>query len=115
MKHAQRMYRELSPETGEFFDMMINEELMDLENRSGKMGGGFCTSFPSLERPYIFANFNGFTPSFPIVFTNEIISPAFIKSVSPFFLLYSSNNYEYSDTNIKVAQNWNKIGDIFFG
>ena len=32
---------------------------MDLENRAGKSGGGFCTSFPSLERPYIFANFNG--------------------------------------------------------
>lgn len=30
-------------------------------------------------------------------------------------ILYSSNNYEYSDTNIKVAQNWNKIDDIFFG
>ena len=38
---------------------MIDEELMDLENRAGKSGGGFCTSFPSLERPYIFANFNG--------------------------------------------------------
>ena len=53
------MYKELSKETGDFFDIMINEDLMDLENRSGKMGGGFCTSFPSLERPYIFANFNG--------------------------------------------------------
>ena len=59
VKQANRMYTELSKETKDFFDMMVNEELMDLENRAGKSGGGFCTSFPSLERPYIFANFNG--------------------------------------------------------
>jgi len=59
VKQAERMYTELSKETKDFFEMMINEELMDLENRAGKSGGGFCTSFPSLERPYIFANFNG--------------------------------------------------------
>lgn len=56
---AAEMYHELSVETGEFFDMMINEDLMDLVNRKGKMSGGFCTSFPSYERPYIFSNFNG--------------------------------------------------------
>lgn len=56
---AKKMYSELSKETKEFFDIMINEDLMDLDNRAGKSGGGFCTSFPSLERPYIFANFNG--------------------------------------------------------
>ena len=56
---AKKMYSELSKETEDFFNMMIDEELMDLDNRAGKSGGGFCTSFPSLERPYIFANFNG--------------------------------------------------------
>ena len=56
---AKTMYSELSKETNDFFNMMIDEELMDLDNRAGKSGGGFCTSFPSLERPYIFANFNG--------------------------------------------------------
>ena len=59
IKQAKKMYSELSPETDRFFKMMINEELMDLDNRPAKAGGGFCTSFPSLERPYIFANFNG--------------------------------------------------------
>ena len=59
VNQAKVMYSELSKETKEFFDIMINEELMDLENRAGKSGGGFCTSFPSMQRPYIFANFNG--------------------------------------------------------
>ena len=56
---AQKMYHELSPETGEFFDKMVNEKLMDLVNRDGKRPGGFCTSFPKYNRPYIFSNFNG--------------------------------------------------------
>jgi len=59
VQQAKTMYSELSEETKDFFNMMIDEELMDLDNRAGKSGGGFCTSFPSLERPYIFANFNG--------------------------------------------------------
>ena len=56
---AQEMYHELSSETGEFFDIMVNEDLMDLVNRDGKRPGGFCTSFPKYNRPYIFSNFNG--------------------------------------------------------
>ena len=56
---AQEMYHELSPETGKFFDTMVSEELMDLVNRDGKRPGGFCTSFPKYNRPYIFSNFNG--------------------------------------------------------
>ena len=59
VNQAKKMYSELSAETKEFFDIMVNEELMDLDNRAGKSGGGFCTSFPLYERPYIFANFNG--------------------------------------------------------
>ncbi len=59
VNQAKKMYNELSSETNEFFDIMVNEELMDLDNRAGKSGGGFCTSFPLYERPYIFANFNG--------------------------------------------------------
>ena len=59
VERAQKMYHELSKETGEFFDIMVNEDLMDLVNRDGKMAGGFCTAFPKYERPYIFSNFNG--------------------------------------------------------
>ncbi|MDR1567879.1 MAG: M3 family metallopeptidase, partial [Streptococcaceae bacterium] len=33
---AQKMYRELSTETGEFFDFLIDHELLDLESRKGK-------------------------------------------------------------------------------
>ncbi|MBR5742782.1 MAG: M3 family oligoendopeptidase, partial [Clostridia bacterium] len=58
---AQKMYRALSPETGEFFDFMVKYELYDLLSAPGKRQGGYCTAFPSLRAPFIFSNFNGTT------------------------------------------------------
>ncbi len=56
---AQRMYREMSPETGEFFDFMVKYDLFDLKTRPGKRLGGYMTSFPVYKAPFIFSNFNG--------------------------------------------------------
>lgn len=57
--NGQKMYSELSPETKEFFDFMVSNELMDLVNKKGKASGGFCTMFQKYKAPFIFANFNG--------------------------------------------------------
>lgn len=57
--NAQKMYRELSKESGEFFDFMVEHELFDLETRPGKHGGGYCTYLPAYKAPFIFSNFNG--------------------------------------------------------
>jgi M3 family oligoendopeptidase len=57
--NGQKMYAELSPETKEFFDFMVNNDLMDLVNKKGKAGGGYCTMFNKYKAPFIFANFNG--------------------------------------------------------
>ena len=56
---ARRMYHEMSPETGEFIDRMIEDELWDLKSRDGKQMGGYCTGIPDFKVPFIFANFNG--------------------------------------------------------
>ena len=56
---AQKMYRELSPETGEFFDFMVEHNLFDLETRAGKHLGGYCTQLMKYKAPFIFSNFNG--------------------------------------------------------
>lgn len=56
---AQKMYREMSPLTGTFFDFMRENELFDLESKKGKAGGGYCTSIPGYKSPFIFSNFNG--------------------------------------------------------
>ncbi|TCD46719.1 M3 family oligoendopeptidase [Streptococcus sp. X16XC17] len=56
---AQKMYRELSPETGEFFDFMVEKELLDLVAKEGKDTGGYCTYIADSKSPFIFSNFNG--------------------------------------------------------
>ncbi|MFV0551780.1 MAG: M3 family oligoendopeptidase [Anaerorhabdus sp.] len=56
---ANKMYHELSNETGEFFDVMVEQELFDLESKPNKQGGGYCTDFPDYKVPFIFSNFNG--------------------------------------------------------
>lgn len=59
MAAGQRMYRELSAETGEFFDFMMENELFDVLGRKNKRAGGYMTYMPDYRSPFIFANFNG--------------------------------------------------------
>lgn len=56
---ANKMYHEMSKETGEFFDFMCEHELMDLETRPNKNVGGYCTFIADYNSPFIFSNFNG--------------------------------------------------------
>lgn len=56
---ARKMYRELSKESGEFFDFMMEYELFDLDSKHGKRAGGYCTILPQYHAPFIFSNFNG--------------------------------------------------------
>ena len=59
VEKARQMYREMSPETGEFFDFMVQYELFDLKTRPGKRMGGYMTYFSAYKAPFIFSNFNG--------------------------------------------------------
>ena len=59
LAHGKKFYEELSPETGEFFNMMLDNELMDVLSTPGKAGGGYCTDLGDYKVPFIFANFNG--------------------------------------------------------
>jgi len=56
---AKNMYQEMSKETGEFFNFMLDHELLELDSKPGKAGGGYCTYIPKYHSPFIFANFNG--------------------------------------------------------
>lgn len=56
---GKKMYSELSAETKEFFDFMVEEELLDLIAKPGKAGGGYCTYIADYKAPFIFSNFNG--------------------------------------------------------
>lgn len=59
LAQGRKFYEELSPETAEFFHTMLDQELLDVLSTEGKEGGGYCTSIPDYEVPFIFANFNG--------------------------------------------------------
>lgn len=58
VKEAQKMYHDLSPETGEFIDFMIDHELMDLENKPNKANTGYMTDLPKYLAPFVFSCFN---------------------------------------------------------
>lgn len=59
LENAGKMYRELSKETGIFFDFMLEHDLFDLETKPGKHQGGYCTMLTDYKAPFIFSNFNG--------------------------------------------------------
>lgn len=56
---GQKMYSELSPETKEFYDFMMENELFDVLGRKTKKAGGYMTYMPIYHSPFVFANFNG--------------------------------------------------------
>jgi M3 family oligoendopeptidase len=84
LKNGQKMYSELSDETNEFFEFMINHELLDLESKKGKGGGGYCTFINDKKAPFIFSNFNG-TSGDVDVLTHE---------AGHAFQVYMSRNYK---------------------
>lgn len=56
---AAEMFDAMGPGLGPFFRLMQASNLLDLQSRSTKAGGGFCTGLPSYGVPFVFANFNG--------------------------------------------------------
>lgn len=92
---TKKMYSELSAETKEFFDFMVENELMDLNSRIGKGGGGFCTFFQKYKSPFIFSNLNG-TANDVEILTHEA-GHAFQSYLCRNYTLYEEM-YSSSDT-----------------
>ncbi len=59
LEAGRRMYSQLSPETKEFYDFMMENELFDVLGRKTKRAGGYMTYMPVYQAPFVFANFNG--------------------------------------------------------
>ena len=68
---ARKMFQSLGCGLYEFFDEMEQRQTLDLNSRTGKSGGGFCSDLPEFGLPFIFANFNG-TKDDVEVFTHEM-------------------------------------------
>lgn len=69
--NGEKMYRELSQETDEFFTFMREKQLLDLLSKKGKAGGGYCTYVEKYGSPFIFANFNGTSGDIDVL-THEV-------------------------------------------
>lgn len=59
LEQGVKMFGALSLETKAFFDFMVEKGLLDLVNKDGKQGGGYCTYINDHKAPFIFSNFNG--------------------------------------------------------
>jgi len=87
--NGQKMYNELSKETGEFFRYMRENGLMDLVAKKGKAGGGYCTYIENYKAPFIFSNFNGTSGDIDVL-THE---------AGHAFQVYSSRSFEIPEYN----------------
>ena len=71
VEQAQKMYHDMSKETAEFIDFMIEHQLMDLENKPNKAQTGYMTSLPDYKAPFVYSCFNGTTADVDVL-THEM-------------------------------------------
>lgn len=55
-RKTARIFDQVDPELGHYYDIMLEERLLDLGNRKNKAPGAYCTAFALAQRPYIFMN-----------------------------------------------------------
>ncbi|WP_459500947.1 M3 family oligoendopeptidase [Bacillus sp. C1] len=89
INHGKTMYKELSAETDEFFNFMLENDLLDLIAKKGKAGGGYCTYIENYKAPFIFSNFNGTSGDIDVL-THE---------AGHAFQVYESRKFEIPEYN----------------
>ncbi|WP_409994145.1 M3 family oligoendopeptidase [[Anoxybacillus] calidus] len=89
IENGKKMYKELSPETDEFFRFMTENELMDLVAKKGKASGGYCTYIENYKAPFIFSNFTGTSGDIDVL-THE---------AGHAFQVYESRHFEIPEYN----------------
>ncbi len=50
------IFHQVDPQLGRYFDTLLAENLLDLENRKNKAPGAYCTEYPLSQRPFVFMN-----------------------------------------------------------
>jgi M3 family oligoendopeptidase len=84
VESGRLMYKEMSAETHAFFELMVENNLMDLVSKKGKAGGGYCTYLNDYKFPFIFSNCNGSSGDVDVL-THE---------AGHAFQVYSSSHFE---------------------
>lgn len=50
------IFSHIDRQLGSYFRVMMQDGLLDLDNRKNKAPGGYCTDFPASKKPFIFMN-----------------------------------------------------------
>ena len=97
---AKKMYHAMGKETGDFIDLMLENEAFDVDSRKNKWGGGYCTEFAKYKQPFILANFNGTAGDVDVV-THEAghALNAFLIADSPYALELGCGGMETAETH----------------
>jgi oligoendopeptidase F len=53
---SSSIFHQVDPILGQYFDQMLAQGLLDLENRKNKAPGGYCTEYMVHRQPFIFMN-----------------------------------------------------------
>jgi oligoendopeptidase F len=53
---TSRIFQQVDPNLGDYFEIMRKERLLDLDNRVNKAPGGYCNHYMSSQKPFIFMN-----------------------------------------------------------
>lgn len=59
LENFKYMLEELSPQSKEFINHMLDNKMLDLDARNNKRLGGYCTYISSELSPFVFCNFTG--------------------------------------------------------
>ncbi len=67
IEKAREMYHNISQETGEFIDYMLDHELFEYKDRPGKASLGYGTMLLSKKAPFVFTHFDGTIADFQVI------------------------------------------------
>lgn len=56
IQHTLNIFSQLDPQLSRYFATMAEDGLLDLDTRTGKALGGYCSALPLRNRPFIFMN-----------------------------------------------------------
>lgn len=98
VEEARKMYHDLSPETGEFIDFMIDHHLMDLENKPNKASTGYMTSLAKYKAPFVFSCFNG------TIFDMQVLSHELGHAFAGYEAMRSQPVSDYYSESTDIAE-----------
>jgi M3 family oligoendopeptidase len=98
VSEAQKMYHDMSTETGEFIDFMIEHQLMDLKNKPNKAATGYMTSLLDHIAPYVFSCFNH------TIFDMQVLSHELGHAFAGYEAMRTQKTTQFYSTSTDIAE-----------